>query len=454
MKKFNVTLILFLIVQYLCAQKEGNIWYFGQYAGLDFHNGAPVELTNGALYTFEGCSSVSDTSGNILFYTNGITVWNRNHVPMPNGTGLTGNLTSTQSAIIIKQPGTQNIYYVFSLFTDYCYSIVDMTLDNGFGDITAAKNVVIMSNVNSEKQCATHHANGTDIWITMNSVNSFYSYLLTSAGLNPIPVISTVGTASGYGPGQMQFSPLGNKIVFGFVCLVAGTPDVELFDFDNITGVVSNNIDIPNGYWQCYGVEFSPDNSKLYTTGNSATESKIYQYDLNAGSPTAIIASQVEVAASLVSNLTITGLQIGPDLKIYVCRKDLHYLAVINYPDSSGIVCNYVDSAVYLGAGICMDELPEFIADYWSPPLGLSKPQNKNQISFFPNPVKDYLYIRNDKFQKCFNIILYDIAGRKILETLITSSFQKVNVSQLSNAIYLLNIIIDGERTVKKIVKE
>jgi hypothetical protein len=97
------------------AQKEGNIWYFGQNAGLDFNSGSPVALTDGMLNSIEGCASICDANGDLLFYTDGMTVYNKNHGVMPNGTGLLGNSSSTQSAIIVKKPMSNNLYYIFTV---------------------------------------------------------------------------------------------------------------------------------------------------------------------------------------------------------------------------------------------------------------------------------------------------------------------------------------------------
>ena len=108
-------LIFFLLVFFfssnkLFAQGEANIWYFGHGAGLDFNSGTPIAITDGALNTVEGCASISNSSGSLLFYTNGATVWNKQHQPMPNGTGLMGDSSSTQAAVIVPKPGSQSIY--------------------------------------------------------------------------------------------------------------------------------------------------------------------------------------------------------------------------------------------------------------------------------------------------------------------------------------------------------
>ena len=109
-------IIFILISSIFCssAQNEGNIWYFGENAGLDFNSGFPIALTDGQLNTNEGCASISDNNGDLLFYTDGMTVYNKNHIIMPNGFGLLGNTSSTQSGIIIKKPTSNTIYYLFT----------------------------------------------------------------------------------------------------------------------------------------------------------------------------------------------------------------------------------------------------------------------------------------------------------------------------------------------------
>src|SRR4051812_32955523 len=91
------------------GQKEANMWYFGDYAALDFNSGAPVALTNSAMSQWEGCASIADQNGNLLFYTDGVSIWDVSHNIMPNGTGLMGNMSSTQSGVIVKKPGSANL---------------------------------------------------------------------------------------------------------------------------------------------------------------------------------------------------------------------------------------------------------------------------------------------------------------------------------------------------------
>ena len=110
------TLLLFIISYINClAQNEAGNWYFRQSAGLSFNSGAPVTLTNGLLNTLKGCASISDANGNLLFYTNGTVVRNRNHNVMTNGNNLKGNSISSQSAIIIPKPGSTTNYFIFTI---------------------------------------------------------------------------------------------------------------------------------------------------------------------------------------------------------------------------------------------------------------------------------------------------------------------------------------------------
>ena len=62
----------------------------------------------------------------------------KNHLPMSNGTGLMGHKSATQTVLIAQQPGSNNLYYVFTTdATDnngvngLMYSVVDMSLDGG-----------------------------------------------------------------------------------------------------------------------------------------------------------------------------------------------------------------------------------------------------------------------------------------------------------------------------------
>ena len=110
-----IFIILFYFATLPCfSQNQADNWYFGNKAGLNFNTCIPSILTNGELNTHEGVATISDVMGNLLFYTDGITVWNKSHLVMANGTGLYGHPSSTQSAVIVPRPGSTTLYYVFT----------------------------------------------------------------------------------------------------------------------------------------------------------------------------------------------------------------------------------------------------------------------------------------------------------------------------------------------------
>src|SRR4051812_30120749 len=116
MKRHYYHIVLFIVLSALLhSQNETTKWYFGNGAGLDFSTTTPSILTNGALVAYEGCASISTSTGNLLFYTDGMTIWNQSHSVMANGSGLSGGNTATQSSIIVKQPGSSILYYVFTI---------------------------------------------------------------------------------------------------------------------------------------------------------------------------------------------------------------------------------------------------------------------------------------------------------------------------------------------------
>ncbi|MBK8845331.1 MAG: PKD domain-containing protein [Bacteroidetes bacterium] len=342
--------VLFSLNQ-LSGQNQASQWYFGNYAALDFMSGAPVSIGTSAMAMLEGVSSIADASGNLLFYTNGSTVWNANNTIMPNGTGLSGNNNSAQAALIIPYPGNTAAYIIVTTPTNGLgtmdYSIIDMTLNGGLGDVVI-KNTPIVNN-STEKVTAVAHSNGTDIWIIGHTFNTadFYAYLVTSAGVSNTPVISTSGSVIqgvlGFA-GYMKASHCGQKVAYASTL---GMDLVELFDFDNSTGIISNAITFPN-VSQAYGLEFSGDDSKLYATLENPME--IFQWDLNAGSAAAIIASQVTLPGN-VGFEAYAALQLGTDSNIYLANRFSNQMGVINEPNQAGAACNFIDNAFTLSFG-------------------------------------------------------------------------------------------------------
>lgn len=364
MLRFKVLLFaLILPILSAHAQKQGNIWYFGFGAGLDFNNSPPVPLTNGKLVTDEGCASICDPDGKLLFYTDGIKVWNSSHQEMPNGTGLYGDPSATQSGVIVPYPGSPNLYYIFTVDNNlgqngFAYSMVDMNKEGGKGDVIL-KNVPMFT-PSTEKITAVQHANQTDVWVIAKpwSNNEFHAYKVGANGLETTPVISYSGLIhSGFTfntHGYLKASALGNKLA-----VAIGTEGIcQLFDFDNNTGAVSNPVTIDNLEY-AYGIEFSPDGSKLYISRRYYPN--VFQYEIQNHNQQAILQSQV----ILPTFYNIGALQLAPDGKIY-CSKYNYFLDVINSPDNKGNAAIYQENAASLNNRVGSLGLPTFVQSYFN----------------------------------------------------------------------------------------
>jgi gliding motility-associated-like protein len=369
---FTLVILLFLC-GLLLAQKEYHKWYFGGRAAMDFVPGSPVTLANNAMNSIDNPATMSDSLGNLLFYSNGLQVWNRNHAVMGNGTGLLGDNTGGHTATAVKQPGSNNIYYLFTMDNvagpdGLRYSVIDMNLNAGLGGVvTGQKNILVLSPA-SEQVIPVIHSNGTDIWIVTHPWNSssFHSYLLTCNGLSTTPVVSTVGAArsgnTNAAQGQITVNATNDRIATANWTAA----NMELFDFNNSTGVLSNPL-LFTGLNQPWGLEFSPNGSKLYLSG--WTTQYVSQYDLTT-------YTQAAIAASVVNLGNVTGpgapyftgyMQRAPDGKIYIAVYLDPFLGVINNPDAAGLACNLVDNGYNLGGKTSGAGLPDkVVATYFN----------------------------------------------------------------------------------------
>lgn len=379
MEKKSSLLILFsiLIINFLNAQQQGNNWYFGNHAGISFNGEIPIVLNDGALSTMEGCATISDANGQLLFYTDGTFVYNKNHQIMPNGSGLMGNPSSSNSAIIIRKPGSDSLYYVFTVdagendFSNgYRYSVVNISLNNGLGDITIKNNLLYTKC--SEKITAVRHANGTDVWIVTKDYtdNTYRTFRLSCSGLEMNPVISNVGLPFNHGNsgrvGSIKASPDGNKIAT--VQYFKG--GWEIFDFDKSTGILYNPLFIPIRFINLFGIEFSPNSKLIYLSSEVNVDSNtitgggtIYQYKINIHDSITISNSKYEVSRVYFPN-TYGDMQLGPNGKIYIPNQSDSSLSVINSPDKYGSLCGFSYATVNLGYGrLAQRCLPAFFKD-------------------------------------------------------------------------------------------
>ncbi|MES2515742.1 MAG: M43 family zinc metalloprotease [Bacteroidota bacterium] len=351
-----------------------NNWVFNG-THINFTSGTAAYAGNSPLFnpTTEGSSSISDRDGNLLFFSDGVSCWDRNKQVMPNGTGLMGHLSATQVVLITPHPGNSKQYYVFTndavenyFATGLRYSIVDMTLNGGLGDIIPSSKNTLLHLGGSEKITATWHANGHDIWIgtAENLSNAHYAFLIDNAGIHTTPVTSNLGVGMQQGLGSMAFSQDGNRVA---ECVISAWPwRILVADFNKATGQYTHPIELilsSTVNQQAFGILFSPDNSKLYVSliGNN----DILQYDLSQTTASQIMASVT--AIDPYSSGFFGHLALGKDGKIYVhSYQGTMTLDAISSPNLAGAACNYQPNVVGISSYSSAMCLPNMLQGYSS----------------------------------------------------------------------------------------
>jgi hypothetical protein len=292
-------LFLVLYASHSFSQGENNNWYFGDRASVNFAT-TPISVYYSAMSQLEGVASISDSNGDLLFYTNGINVWNRQHQIMPNGIGLSGN-NSTQQVLIVPYPLHNNMYYIFttslafSTTPNIAYTIVDLSLGslgtNGspLGDVIASTlNTPILINnqfiFGTEAITYTLHNDQDKYWILIPNGSFLYSYLLDGNGLSTTPSISNIPLPSPLlGFGEIKVSPnLPSSLGLSYTNFVSITRwnnpiDISISSFNNSTGLLTNNYQVLVGATNSYSTEYSSNGLLMYS---SSKLGEVYCYDL------------------------------------------------------------------------------------------------------------------------------------------------------------------------------
>lgn len=389
------TLLLFLL---LCSplllnaqevferEKRDNIWLFGSFS-LSNPLGANVimdfaEVPANIYYEFMGVpldftnASICDTSGDLLLYTNGISVYNFAYDSLENGGRINPGEYSDelvevgnhlpQGALILPRPGSDSLYHLiyeelsrapeFSANSKRVFSLfkakVNMSLNDGLGKVVEKDQLILGDTLDVGKIVANRHANGRDWWILVPEYISekYYKFLLTDEGLSDLG-FQIIGENHYYGLGQASFSTNGKKYI-QYNLYHFGENYLNIFDFERCTGELSNPLRILDTLYAFSGGAAISENSRfLYTP----TDTKIYQYDLEADD---IEASKVVVAEYDGYYDEIPALQtrffmaaLAPDGKIYIsANNSSKYLHVIHEPDKKGLACNVEQHGIELPA--------------------------------------------------------------------------------------------------------
>jgi hypothetical protein len=350
------------------AQKRGSVWCFGDSALIDFKDTANIITGTSVVKSRGSCASISDSSGNLLFYTSydlsiqisgtdPIKVYGNNNQVILNGDSIQGGAWYRE-LVIVPDPASANLYYVFHIgvtqdFGLY-YTKVDMSANSGQGAVIQ-KNIQLENFKAVDCLTAIKHGNGRDWWVIFRKSdfpsggnNAWYMYLVTPQGITNQP-IQSIGSFNSTNLGQISFNASGNRMAY-----INYKGLIELYDFSRCTGIISSPVTISPESTQApwpglWSAEYSPSGNVLYVTRIPAVvtdSSRLFQYDLLAPN----ISTSKLTLWSAPWSITIDQLKMAPDNKIYLTTnyyqfypyQDSMYnyinmnLSVINSPDSLG----------------------------------------------------------------------------------------------------------------------
>jgi hypothetical protein len=491
----TIALLVFLIsgpIAPLLAQKEANVWVFERDVGIDFNYNRFTPFNGTGMDQSGGSASICDkNTGQLLFYTDGRHVWNRKFKLMPNGTGLRGGFATTQAALIVPYPGRDNLYYIFttksfsdtiplidsdSNFNGLYYSIVDMDLDRGYGDVVKGeKNILLMERA-TEKLTAIPHANGKGFWLITHEwgSNRFVVFPVDGRGVGAQEYFA-IGSHYGHYESQGWLLPSPNGRMIASAVYSGDSRllrPLELYRFDAASGAISDLKEIGH-YGRLFGVSFSPDNSKLYFTyadqyDPSTTFGGLFQVDLSSGNSEEIVNSLTELyflhetGLGGYDTLTAGCLQLAPDGRLYVAMTGL-YLGEDKGKRVEKIRIFYLDkpnepgwdsqpSSRLFRAKIFTSHtlsFPNFMQHYFQ---GLEPKDNftdiddcRDEFTFgmFPNPTKGFVRIKTNNPNCLYpaKISIYNSIGQFICShTIYDETVPILDLTDLASAVYIIKL--------------
>lgn len=440
----------------------------------------------------EALACMSDKEGNLLFYTNNCTVFDKNYEVMENGEGLNPGQIQTywcnvnpfanpndNSVIILPQPGNEQLFQIFHW--DYeafnigqptqfgplhlYHTVVDMSQNNGLGKVVSKNNLIIGDTLSSCALQAVRHANGRDWWVLAPEFNGncYYKILLDPSGLQ-IADKQCIGSNWGkYGGGSALFTNDGARYV---------RCDIEyglnLFDFDRCTGQLSNPVHIPIGPQGAFSINcmtLSPSGRFAYYH----TLKQIFQYDLEAAD---IAASKTLVATydgfkSAANSTDFYKSQLAPDGKIYINSfGPVYHLHVIEHPDSAGLACEVRQHAIELPNRhfAAMPSYPDYrLGALTGSPcdtiiLGSLTPHHPaSRMVIYPNPSVGDITIEYKGGFKIVRTDLLDTTGKVVFTDWQQGTTIRIRAQMQHHkpGLYLLKITDErGRLDVKKIILE
>ncbi len=492
MKKLYATILFGLSYLSLHAQLSDKVWLGGyeEFPGVPGYGQFELRFQNGGLqvaqtplaFNLESTSSVaSDPEGNLLFYSNGCEVANRNHVVMPNGSGLNPGSISEQvcpwkgyivpqGALNLPMPDDSLRYCLLQIGAAYdpgrklrlgpfYYSVIDMSLQNGLGDVASKNNVLLDADLGSST--AVRHANGRDWWVLVPEFGNvkWHIFLLSPQGFEAMPPqIMSLGNGTCEHQGQTSASLDGSMIANWGDC------KVTVLGFDRCAGLLSESLELPApAHWFAGGgVVFSPSGRYLFATSHNV----LFRADLESNTPKLdTMRFSYGQGPYTVPGNTFHYLVNGPDEKIYGnIPSRARYFHVLKNPEEIGIAnINFVPQDVQLPVANArtlpyfpnfrLYDLPGSPCDTLgiNAPVSATDPAGKIQegLSLFPNPAQDHVSLLIDPswtLSKPVQYVLVNAFGSlvRIGEVEKGLDSQTIGLNGLANGVYFFQLTQAG----------
>ncbi len=496
-KRSLVLVLIFLLGSVQVNSQIPGKWRIGRYGGLNFSNGTSIFQYNDTLRNIVSISSMWDSSGELIFFSNGVTVWDSSFTPLPGGdlfnTFQVPNFGANipYCSVIIPNPGSNNEYIIFhenyvltpnpsfqSNVTLY-YSIIDRNLNGGMGDFTAVKNVPLRDSLWYGGISAVKHGNGRDWWIVSGKqfTTKVYTWLVQPDTILG-PYIQDNGLMYSYPTGlwQTNFSEDGEWYAIAYRDVYTTGPERRLLlsRFDRCTGQLYDTLVLTNFIPDSFnlqtgvvGCAFSKSGRFLYVSAPTY----MYQFDLHASDINAsstIVGVHDHLQIPFTSSFNF--LKLAPDDRIYSVTGNGNWaMETIHFPDSSGLACQVELRNIFFPGGgpININVMPNY-PNYELGPLvgspcdtitGVSEFHSDDSgISIYPNPSTGSFSVQlpTDATGKA-RFELLDLLGREIFEQKINrqSTTQIISLPvDIANGVYVCRVVTDGKVYSEKLVLE
>ncbi|MBK6263506.1 gliding motility-associated C-terminal domain-containing protein [Marivirga sp. S37H4] len=332
----------FVLTLFEEEKQVANFWYFGDGAGIDFNGDAgPQPVTDGNIEAEEGCATVSDDNGELLFYTNGDVIWDSEHNVMANGTGLGGDPLASQGVIAVAHGADPSLYYIFvsedvsSGSSAFSYALVDMKLNNGLGDVVLKNRRIYTKNT---EKISAQGVQNTNVLTHELGSNTYRSFPVNDRGINAAEFISKGSTylSNESATGYLKYAAGGEKVAQAYN---SGGAFIDFLRSDSVDqDWEAALIDINFG-GEVYGIEFSPSTNLLYATLRNGSSSQLIQIPVNdeysiedIQNPDSVTVADLDFEAGAI--------QTAPNGQLYIAANNSGDVYTIGSPDQRFLPAN------------------------------------------------------------------------------------------------------------------